>query len=122
MNSQKFTPYILLHLLLLLYSTCGIFSKNAAAQRFLSPKWILLYGCMIMILGIYAICWQQLLKHIPLNIAYVNKSVTLVWTMLFGAVIFDEKITVIKIAGALLVIAGSILITTSKDPEGGDDI
>ena len=38
---------IALHLLLLVYSLSGIFSKNAAREPFLSPMFILLYLSLI---------------------------------------------------------------------------
>lgn len=119
MKKQKLLPYLFLHILLFVFSCGGIFSKKAAGEDLLSLKWILLYGCLIAVLGIYAVGWQQLLKHIPLNIAYVNKSVTLIWAMIFGAVIFDEKITPLKVAGAALVVAGSLLITIKRDDKEG---
>ena len=44
-----------LHLLLMLYSASGIFSKLAAGQPFLSPRFCLCYAIIIALLGIYAV-------------------------------------------------------------------
>ena len=79
-NSRAKT-LIALHLLLLVYSLSGIFSKNAAHEPFLSPMFILLYGGMLAILFIYAIGWQQILKRLSLSMAFANKAVTVIWGM-----------------------------------------
>ena len=82
---------IALHLLLLVYSLSGIFSKNAAREPFLSPMFILLYGGMLVILFIYAIGWQQILKRLSLSMAFANKAVTVIWGMVWGFFIFGES-------------------------------
>ena len=99
---------IALHVLLLFYSMSGIFSKNAAHQPFLSVPFILLYGGMLAVLFIYAIGWQQIIKRLPLTVAFANKAVTVVWGMVWGVLIFGEHISIQMIVGAVLVIAGII--------------
>jgi drug/metabolite transporter (DMT)-like permease len=106
--------YLLLHALLLLFSTGGIFSKTAANEPFLSVKWILLYGALLTVLGIYAIFWQQILRHIPLNSAYICRSVTVVWGMLWGVLFFHEHLTAANLIGGGLVMAGVLLVVTGK--------
>ena len=106
---------LFLHLILVIYSLSSVCSKFASKEQFLSLKWILLYGLLIFCLGIYAILWQQVLKQLPLNIAYANKSVTLAWGMLFGALIFNEEnvFTLPKIIGAIIILIGVIIMVTS---------
>ena len=69
---------VALHVLLLFYSLSGIFSKNAAYQPVLSIPFFLLYGGMLAVLFIYAIGWQQIIKRLPLTVAFANKAVTVV--------------------------------------------
>ena len=64
----------------------------------------------ILALGIYAIVWQQLLKHISLTTAFCNKAVTIIWGMLWGVLIFSETITWNMIVGAVIVIAGVVMV------------
>ena len=71
--------YLALHLFLMLYSLSGVVSKLAAGKPFMSPAFIALYGIEILILGFYAIGWQQFIKRMPLSVAYANKAVTVVW-------------------------------------------
>ena len=112
---KKVKALLFLHLILVIYSLSSVCSKFASKEQFFSFKWIVLYGLLIFCLGIYAILWQQVLKHLPLNIAYANKSVTLAWGMLFGALIFNEEnvFTLPKIIGALIVLIGVIIMVTA---------
>ncbi len=114
-TGMKLKDILLLQLVFLIYSMNSIVAKFASAEEF-GLRFILLYGLEVVILGIYAILWQQVIKKFELSVAYANKAVTLIWAMLWGAVLFKEQITVTKIAGILLVIAG-IVILNSKEKE-----
>ncbi len=98
-----------LHLLLAIYSVTNIFSKLASEEPFLSPRFILFYGLVLLILGIYAIGWQQAIKRMPLTSAYANKAVTIVWGIVFGVIFFGEGVNAAKLVGAALIIAGVAL-------------
>ena len=104
-----------LQLSVLLYSITGIFTKMASACRFLSVQFLLLYGAVILLMLIYAILWQQFLKIMPLNTAYANRSVSTVWTMLFGALLFHERLTWTMIVGAAIIIVGVCLVVTADE-------
>ena len=101
--------YLLLHLLLAIYSCSGILSKLAAGQDFLSLGFILYYGGVIVVLGIYALGWQQVIKRMPLTTAYANRAVNVVWGVIWGLLIFHEKVTLLQAAGCLLVVIGVAL-------------
>lgn len=103
---EKITWFLLLHCLLLVYSFSDIASKLASGKEFLSIEFIFLYGLVIVLLGVYAIFWQQILKKIPLITAYANKSVTIIWGMIFGTHIFNEQIQWNQILGAAIIIVG----------------
>lgn len=110
-SGKNRTPLVLiaLHVLLLVYSFSGIFSKNASAQPFLSPMFCILYAGTIVILGIYAVGWQQIIKRLPLTLAFANKAVTVVWGIVWGALLFGETITWQMVVGGIVVIAGVAL-------------
>ena len=112
---EKVKPFILLHVLLLVYSLGGICSKLAGQSEFLSMKFIVFYGLVLLDLFIYALVWQQLLKKLPLVTAYANKAVTVIWGMLWGMLIFGEKITLWNVAGALLIIIGIYLVVAADE-------
>ena len=106
---------ILLHVSLLFSSLSGVCSKMAANQPFLSLPFFLWYGTVLVIRFGYAIVWQQILKRMPLTVAYANKPVGLIWGMLWGSLIFQERITWNMILGAGVIFVGICLVVTSDE-------
>lgn len=119
MKHDRIKTIVFLHILLAVYSTSGIFSKLAAAEQLLSFRFCLYYGCLIALLGIYAIGWQQIIKRLPLTTAFANKAVTVIWSMIWGAMLFREKITVGKMIGALLVVVGVVVFAMDEEEANG---
>ncbi len=107
--------YVVLHILLLFLSLSGVCSKMASSYELLSFKFCLYFGLMVLILGIYTIAWQQILKHIPLTTAFCNKAVNVIWGMLWGYLIFEETLTVPMFIGGALVIIGVVLVVTDGE-------
>lgn len=101
----------------MVYSVSGIFSKLASGEPFLSFRFILFYGCVIAILGIYAIGWQQIIKRMPLTTAFANKAVCTIWGSVWGVLLFNESISLGKIAGIVLIVVGIVLFATDEDAE-----
>ncbi len=109
MGYKKMKWILITQMMLFFYSAGGICSKLAARESFLSVRFVLYYGVLLLILAAYAVGWQQVIKHLPLTTAYANKAMTIVWGIVWGALLFGERLTVGKIAGAALVITGVIL-------------
>ena len=107
--------FVLLHAILLLYSFCSVFSKLASQQDFLSLPFILFYGLVIVVLGVYAILWQQVRKKMPLTTAFSNKAVVIVWGMLWGALFFGEQIKWYMIVGSIIIFAGVVLVVSDDE-------
>ena len=112
---KKARYLIILHIILALFSVSGIFSKLAAGEDMLSVKWIIYYGAVLAFLFVYAIAWQQIIKKMPIVTAYANKAVMVIWGIVWGFVFFGEEITVQKIIGAVIIIAGVYLVVTGDD-------
>lgn len=110
-----------LHLLLMVYSASGILSKNAAKSQAFSWPWLLLMGGVFLILAVYAVGWQQIIKRLPLTTAFANKAVTVVWGIVWGAMFFGEAITPGKLLGAALIIAGVVLFVKADGEEMRDE-
>lgn len=115
MNKKKY--FIYLHILLVLYSLSAVFSKLASVEPFLSIKFCVFYGLVLFLLALYALCWQQIIKHLPLTVAYANKAITVVWGIIWGLLIFGEKLTPGKVLGAVFVICGIVLYAVSDGSE-----
>lgn len=109
--------WVILHILLAVLSLSGVCSKMAAGEKFLSLRWCLFYGMVLLILGIYAIGWQQVIKRLPLTVAYANRAVSVIWGCIFGVIFFSESITPGKIIGGVLVIIGVVLYAIADSRE-----
>ena len=112
--------FLALHLLLLFYSLSSVLSKLAAGQPFLSFRFCLCYGGMFLILVLYALGWQQILKRLPLTVAFANKAVTLVWSLVFGALLFHEQIRLNQVIGCALAMIGVVLFVQPEQEEKED--
>ncbi len=113
--------FLALHLLLLLFAGTTVLSKLAAGEAFLSLRFCLFFGGEFVLLGIYALGWQQILKRLPLTVAYTNKAVTLVWSMVFGVLLFHEQIRLKQVIGCALAVAGVLLFVKADTEEGSHD-
>ena len=65
----------------------------------------------------YAVAWQQLLRYIPLTVAYAHRSVMVFWGMIFGYWFFDEYVTLGKVVGVLLAACGLVLFSLERRAE-----
>lgn len=113
--SKNTKTILALNALLMFFSLGGIFSKLASKQPFLSLKFILCYGALLFIMFVYAIGWQQIIKRLPLTMAYANRAITIVWGIIWGLLFFNEKLNLGKVIGAVIVIAGVLLYVTESE-------
>lgn len=113
-NRKKYSlkEFFILQLIVMIYTLSGVAAKFAAASKFMSVSFILLYGMEIAILGIYALLWQQIIKTFDLSIAYANKAVALLWSMLWAVLFFKESVNIKNIIGVLIVIGGTIIVNS----------
>lgn len=113
---------VALHVLLAVYSVSNVFSKLAAEAPFMSWRFVLSYGMVLLILGVYAIGWQQVIKRMPLTTAYANKAVTVVWGIVFGMLFFGEEVSPLMLLGALVIIAGIVLYAFEEGRVQGEEL
>ena len=114
---EKIKDILFLHGILLIYSLTGILSKFASKEDFLSSKFIILYGGMIFILMVYAVLWQQAIKRLPLMVAYANKAITVIWGIIWGKLIFNEKISAFNVIGAVIIICGVVYMLDEREED-----
>lgn len=105
----------LLQLCILAFSMSSVLEKLAANQPFLSMDWILLYAGALLIIGLYALAWQQFLKRIPLSTAYANRAMTMLWSMAFGVLFFKETITWNMVLGVIVIAVGVYFVVTGDE-------
>ncbi len=108
---------IALHVLLFFYSFSGFTSKFAGQQPTMSFGFFAWYGAMLAVLAVYALGWQQILKRLPLTVAFANKAVTVIWGIVWGVLLFHETVTLPMVIGGIIVIAGIVLFAIADGDE-----
>ena len=124
-KERRWPAFVWLQVGLFIFYLGGVCSKLAAKESFLSARFILFYGLLFMILAIYALIWQQVLKKIPLTVAYACKGIGIFYGILWGVLLFGERIRPNMLTGAVLVLFGSLcfLVEDAKNDakEGKDE-
>ena len=92
-----------------IYACVSIFTKMASSQTFLSPQWIAWIVGALGVMGLYALCWQQVLKRTGLSTAYMFKGTSLIFILLISTLLFGETITLKNIIGSAIIIVGIVL-------------
>ena len=105
---------VMLQFSVMVYSLSTVAGNMASKHEFLSLGYILFFGLDFFILGVYAILWQQIIKRFQLSVAYANKAMTLLWSMVWNFLIFSQGITVKKVIGVLIVMAGVVVMNMGE--------
>ena len=92
------------------YSASGLFTKMASRHDFLSFPYLLCLGGVVLVLGIYAILWQMALKRVPLNKAYLFRSLGVVYGLAIAYFAFHEPITWVNLFGGGIVLGGLLFL------------
>ncbi|MCI8923185.1 MAG: transporter [Lachnospiraceae bacterium] len=121
-KEMKWKDILMLQAVFMIYSISSVVSKFASGKEVFSFEFILFYGLDVIVLGIYALLWQQVIKKFELSIAYANKAITLLWALVWGIVIFHEQITAGKVIGILLVMAGIFILNSDSGDKAGDSL
>lgn len=106
-----------LHATLLLYAVVSVFAKLAgiAMAGGEAMRTLVFLGMEVLTLLAYSLCWQQVLRRMPLHFAYAQKGVCTLWTALFGVCLFGETITWGKALGIAVVLTGVALVVTDHE-------
>lgn len=100
---------------MIIYTVNSIIAKFATGAKPLSLGFFAFYATEVAVLGVYAICWQQMIKRFDLSIAYANRSMAILWTALWSVVIFHESLSVKQIIGIVLVVIGTVTVNIQTD-------
>ncbi len=109
MKDRIFAPYFALIGVNLVYACTSILTKMASRQEWLSWPCLLWIAGAIVVMGVYALLWQQVIARMPLSTAYMFKGTSLVFVLLFSVLLFGEAITWNNVIGAVIIIIGIIL-------------
>lgn len=114
-KKEKLVWILILHALVCFLSFGGVLSKCASQQEFLSLPFIGIYIAEIFILFVYALLWQQVLKHLSLTFAFANKAVSMIWATTWGVLFFDEVVTWQMLLGIGIVLVGVLIVVTADE-------
>ena len=102
------------------YSFISMLSKCASsllkAHGLFSWQVILSGAGIVLALAVYAFFWQKILKKTELSVAYSNKAIGLLWSLVWSVFLFGEKITIYNVIGLVIICIGVMLITVQEEP------
>ena len=111
----KVKNIVLLQAVIIIYTVSSVMSKQASASGGNLLRFGFFFGMEFVVLGVYAVLWQQMIKRFELSVAYANRSMAVVWSMVWSFLFFHDSITVQNVAGVLLVVAGTWIINTETE-------
>lgn len=121
MNRLQWIKNILiLQIVVVIYTLSSVVAKFATGKELFSFSFFLFYGLEIVILGVYAILWQQMIKKFDLSVAYANRAMALLWSAIWAVVLFHEKLDGKQIVGILLVVLGTVIVNTDNGKKAED--
>ena len=109
----KAKSYLFLTITFFIYSLSLVFSKLASMQND-KTYFLVYYIVAVLIMCIYAVLWQLILKKLPLSVAFPFKAMTLIFSLILGYFIFNELITLKKVLAIVVIIIGIILVGYEK--------
>lgn len=115
---KKYKLLIALHGLLIIYSFGSVFGKLASGEMFFSAPFLGYYAMVLLFMIVYALGWQQIIKSLPLSVAYSNKAVLMIWGWIFGWAFFGEEISFRKLSSIFLIIIGIVIFSLGDKQEG----
>lgn len=99
----------------LLYALVSLLAAMVARLPMFSLMFLLGVGGVFLLFGLYAIVWQQLLKRLPLSLAYMFKGTSLLFVLLLSALFLGDAITWQNLVGAVLIIVGIVLFARADE-------
>ena len=81
----------------------------------LSLEFVGYYAFSIGILFIYAILWQLILRKVPLTIAYSNRAIASIWSLIWGVILYNESVSWNQILGAVIICFGVYKVMAAKE-------
>ena len=117
---KKIKNIALLQGVIMVYTVSGVMSKEASASKGNWERFLFFFGMEFVVLGIYAVLWQQIIKRFSLSVAYANRSMAVVWSMVWAVVFFHDAITIKNLIGVLLIVLGTVIINMETGDRADD--
>ena len=114
MNHVVSKKYLILYLAFFIESLSFVCGKFASAHNVMSFRFVLWYGLDVMVMGIFAIMWQQILKKMPLAIAYSYRPLVTILGVVYGVLFFHDKLSVTAVIGIVIIVAGIWMVNADE--------
>ena len=105
---------VFLIIIYILFSLSSVFMKYASSYDKLFLK-LIFFTASIGVLGVFSLLWQVALKDIELSKAYMFKSTTLIWSLIYGILFFGETVSIQKIIGIIITMIGMMIIIKGEN-------
>ncbi len=112
---------LMLQGIIIIYTISSVMAKLASASKDEPLRFLLFFGLEFVILAVYAVLWQQMIKRFELSVAYANRSMAILWSMIWAVVFFHDRITLQNILGVGLVLLGTVIVNVDAGKGGKDD-
>ena len=90
--AEKVKTIVKLQIVVLIYTFASIFAKLASGEKLFSLSFCFFTGMELLVLFLYAMVWQQVMKKTELTVAYANREMYLLWSLRWAVVFLQNKI------------------------------
>lgn len=116
-----FKNIMLLQGIIMIYTISSVMAKFASLNKDVLIKVLFFLGLEFLILVVYAVLWQQMIKRLDLSVAYANRSMAILWSMIWAVIFFHDEITMRNILGVILVLIGTVIVNMDARGEEQND-
>lgn len=110
-KNSKIIDFGLLYFDFVIYSLVSVLAKFASNQDNLVMAGAFMTGEFVL-LGIYAILWQQVLKRFSLVMAMSSKGITVIFGLIWSALLFNEVVTLCNVLGVCIIMTGIWVVSS----------
>ncbi len=115
---ERWKDFIKIQAINILFSLASITTKFVSIiwQEKGIFNWEFIGGAAIylFLLGIYAVCWQKIIKKMDLSSAYLCKGMVIFWSLLWAYLLLNEKITIYNIIGTMIIFIGTTVVIKNE--------
>lgn len=116
---RNLKPYIGMQMLNVLFSFSGVLMKFAAMtweeKGLFNIELYSYIAAYLLLMAMYALFWQRIIKRVALSSAYLCKGMALFWSLLWSALIFRERISIYNMLGIGVIFVGTFMMAVGDE-------
>lgn len=114
----SFKDFMKIQIANIIFSFASVVTKFVSVvwqeQGMLNLKFVSGVALYVMLLGIYAVFWQKIMKTTDLSAAYLCKGMVIFWSLLWAYLLLNENITVMNLIGTILIFIGTTVVMRNE--------